>query len=245
MVAISRRTFLAGASLLPLASRLPHAVLADVYAAATPRHFDAHQAAVVEAATARLIPGPTDDPGEGGHPGAREARVVRYIDGMLGALGERPARVFTGGPFSDRNGHPHDDMARFVALDRVEQLAWTRRLAALRERYDAGIAALDDGTGGDFVAATAASRDDVLVANPGDFTTLLMQHSIEGMYANPEYGGNSGLLGWSDISFPGDSQPRGYTAEQVTNGDGPDPLVMTAPVQAALGFIALTAPPET
>ena len=51
------------------------------------RFFTSHQAAVVEAATARIAPGPADDPAEAGHPGAREAGVTGYIDSMLGALG--------------------------------------------------------------------------------------------------------------------------------------------------------------
>ena len=55
---------------------------------ATLRFFTAHQAAVVEAATARIAPGPHDDPAEAGHPGAREAGVTGYIDTMLGALAE-------------------------------------------------------------------------------------------------------------------------------------------------------------
>ena len=42
---------------------------------------------MVEDATARIAPGPRDDPAEEGHPGAREADVTGYIDAMLGALG--------------------------------------------------------------------------------------------------------------------------------------------------------------
>ena len=53
--------------------------------------FTAHQAAVVEAATARIAPGPRDDPAEAGHPGAREAGVTGYIDALLAACG-RPGR---------------------------------------------------------------------------------------------------------------------------------------------------------
>jgi len=41
--------------------------------------FTEHQAAVVEAATARIAPGPNDDPAEAGHPGAREAGVTRMV----------------------------------------------------------------------------------------------------------------------------------------------------------------------
>ena len=44
---------------------------------------------------------------------------------------------------------------------------------------------------------------------------MLFGHTIEAMYGNPEYGGNAGLVGWRDIYFPGDSQPRGYTDAEV------------------------------
>ncbi|MFI5372579.1 MAG: gluconate 2-dehydrogenase subunit 3 family protein [Candidatus Eisenbacteria bacterium] len=244
MEPISRRAFLAGTSFLPLASRLPGEWLLEAYATtAAFGTLTAHQAAVVEAATARLIPGPTDDPGEAGHPGAREAKVTRYIDTMLSALDDQPAKVFAGGPFSNRAGSHRDDMARFVALDDVERTAWKARLADLQQQYASGVTALDGAAGGDFTAASPEQQDATLAQNPRGFMTLLMQHSIEGMYGNPEYGGNAGLVGWQEIDFPGDSQPRGYTAAQVTDSDGPDPLHMTPVIQAALTLIASTAPP--
>src|SRR5690348_18258086 len=86
-----------------------------------PRHrfFTPHQAAVVEAATARIAPGPRDDPAEQGHPGAREADVTGYIDTTLGALqdeGTTPG-IFAGGPWSNRHAPGPDLMARFAPLD--------------------------------------------------------------------------------------------------------------------------------
>src|SRR5580700_8554814 len=71
--------------------------------ARTLHFFSSHQAAVVTAATARIAPGPADDPAEAGHPGAREADVTGYIDSMLGALGsldDAAPLVFAGGPWS-------------------------------------------------------------------------------------------------------------------------------------------------
>src|SRR5262249_57673521 len=62
-----------------------------------PRFFSGHQAAVVEDATARIAPGPGDDPAEAGHPGAREAGVTGYIDAMLGALAAVGAVDASGG----------------------------------------------------------------------------------------------------------------------------------------------------
>ncbi|HMC69649.1 MAG TPA: gluconate 2-dehydrogenase subunit 3 family protein, partial [Mycobacteriales bacterium] len=78
-----------GAGLLPLALALGPDLLSRAWAAGASesfQFFDAHQAAVVREATARLIPGPTDDPTEVGHPGAREAGVVGYIDTLLAAF---------------------------------------------------------------------------------------------------------------------------------------------------------------
>src|SRR5438309_10342654 len=186
------------------------------------RFFTAHQAAVVIDATARLIPGPQDDPSETGHPGAREANVVRYIDTMLGAFTFHPARIHAGGPYSDRAGGGKDDMARFVPLPRMRKLGWERRINAYQRAYRKGVKELDALAGGDFTAASTQQQDGALAQS--SFRSLLFEHAIEGMYAVPEYGGNQGLVGWKDIEFPGDSQPRGYTRKQVRAADGPDPV---------------------
>jgi len=178
---------------------------------------------VVEEASARLIPGPADDPSERGHPGAREAQVTRYIDTMLGALSLSPAKVFAGGPFSDRAGSRTDDMATFIGLSPAEAYGWHHRLGAYRSAYKKGVAALDAlVAGGDFAAAGNNERDAALVKDPDGFVSLLFGHAIEGMYSPPEYGGNHDLVGWKDISFPGDVQPRGFTAREVSASDGLD-----------------------
>jgi hypothetical protein len=44
-------------------------------------------------------------------------------------------------------------------------------------------------------------------------------HTIEGMYSLPEYGGNRNQAGWKEISYPGDIQPRGYTAKEMAEPD--------------------------
>ena len=90
-----------------------------------------HDAAVLDAATRRLIPGPADDPGETS-PGAHEANVVRYIDVMLGAFSFSPPKVHAGGPWSNRAGGSQDFMANFVPLDRAQNFAWQQRINTLR-----------------------------------------------------------------------------------------------------------------
>jgi hypothetical protein len=207
------------------------------------RFFTAHQAAVVEDATARIAPGPADDPAEAGHPGAREADVTGYIDSMLGALGAldsagSPPMISAGGPWSNRHTSGPDLMARFVPLDPVARIAWRRRLQAWQQQYRQGIATLDKLAGGDFTKARAAEQDKILaMASVSSFTSLLFEHTIEGLYAAPEYGGNRGLAGWKDIGFPGDIQPRGYTADEVSRSDGPDPVDNTGIVADVLKLL--------
>jgi Gluconate 2-dehydrogenase subunit 3 len=212
-----------------------------------PRFFTAHQAAVVGDAAARIAPGPGDDPAEAGHPGAREAGVTDYIDIMLGALGaldaldgdqDPPPVIFAAGPWSGRHAPGPAPMVSFLRLDPVARIAWRRRLADWRRQYTRGIEVLDVMAGGDFTLAARADQDTILASQEAaEFTSLLFEHTIEGMYANPEYGGNRGLAGWKDIGFPGDIQPRGYSGEEVERSDGPDPAPDTPVVADVLRFL--------
>jgi hypothetical protein len=189
------------------------------------RFFTPHQAAVVEDATARIAPGPHDDPAEQGHPGAREADVTGYIDTTLAALQDDPPMIFAGGPWSNRHTSGPDLMARFAALDPVAKIAWRKRLASWRSQYKEGIEALDKLAGGDFAEAAKDKQDKILATQSvSAFTSLLFQHTIEGLYGAPEYGGNRGRSGWKEIGFPGDIQPRGYTPDEVERSDGHDPV---------------------
>jgi Gluconate 2-dehydrogenase subunit 3 len=211
---------------------------------ATPRawrFFTGHQAAVIEDATARIAPGPSDDPAEAGHPGAREADVTGYIDSMLGALGSLDGAaplVFAGGPWSNRHTSGPDLMARFSTLDPVARIAWRKRLSAWQDQYRTGIATLDKLAGGDFTKVSHAKQDAILAGSGASaFLSLLFEHTIEGLYSVPEYGGNQNLAGWKDISYPGDSQPRGYTPDEVSQSDGRDPVDDTGVVADVLKFL--------
>ncbi len=174
--------------------------------------------AVVAAACARLIP--TDE-----DPGAAEAGVADYIDGLLGAFAVDPPRIWAGGPFSGRHGG-ENGFATFLRLSPLDELAWRTRIegsqgiperefngpvVGLQERYRDGLAAL----GADFATADGTEQDERLRATP-EFTELLYEHACEGMYGAPEYGGNRGLVGWSYVGFGGDVQPRGYSDDEVS-----------------------------
>jgi hypothetical protein len=183
-----------------------------------PLFFTDKEYAIVEAACARLIP--TDE-----DPGATEAGVVDYIDGFLGAFESDPPRIWAGGAFSGRFGGDAR-FATFHHLNRLDELAWRTRIegslgirerefngpfVGLQQRYREGLAAL----GADFAEADGKEQDARLSGNK-PFRALLYEHACEGMYGAPEYGGNRGLVGWHNIGFAGDVQPRGYSNDEVS-----------------------------
>lgn len=229
---LSRRGFIVGAVAAPLVAVLPRAAWS---APDRPLRFlTAHQGRVVEEATARLIPGPTDDLLELGHPGAREAGVVGYVDALLSAFDTDPPRIYAGGPFSGRHGGDHDDFADFQPLSALQDRYWRAHVAELREQYVAGIAALDAAAGGSFASAGALTQDLTLAADGTGFRDLLFDHAIEGWLSSPEYGGNRGQVGWVEVRFPGDVVPNGYTADEVSRSDGLDPVDPTGIVAQLL-----------
>ena len=169
--------------------------------------------AVIDAACERLIPG------------AGQAGVADYIDGLLGAFAVDPPRIWAGGPFSGRHGG-EAGFGDFIPLPKLDELAWRTRIegslglperefngpvVGLQEQYRAGLKAL----GADF-ADVAPDRQDTRLRADEDFTALLYEHACEGMYGAPEYGGNRDLAGWGSIGFEGDVQPRGYTDDEVS-----------------------------
>jgi hypothetical protein len=178
-----------------------------------------HEHAVVAAAAERLIPA------HDRHPGARAAGVADYVDQLLGAFTFDPPKIWAGGPFSGRAGG-EARFAEFLPLSRLEELAWRTRIegslgrpdrerngpvVGLQQRYRDALAAL----GADFCDVDGDEQDARLARDP-EFRALLYEHSCEGTYGAPEYGGNRECAVWAAIEFAGDVQPRGYTDEEVT-----------------------------
>jgi hypothetical protein len=182
-------------------------------------YLSAADAAILAIAVDRLIPP------AGPHPGAAALGVVEYIDGLLGAFLVDPPRIFGGGPYSGRAGG-EASFANFLTLRPQEELAWRTRIEGSQGRperefngpvrgwqeiYRTGI----EGLGTDFEQVGGTEQDRRLEADV-EFHTLLYAHANEGCYGAPEYGGNRDGLGWAAIGYPGDSQPRGYTDEEVS-----------------------------
>ena len=195
------------------------------------RFLTARELRTLRAVTARIVPGPPEDP----DPGALQARCAEAIDLLLGAFRVKPALIHAGGPFSGRAGGRRDDFAHFVALDRQAALGWRIRLEGsrgmksrefagpvrgLQQIYREGLAHLDARAGGDFAGLPSAAQEalmrDVTDAKVQELVNTALEHTLDAMYGPPEYGGNHGLVGWSYTHWPGDRQPRGFTDREVS-----------------------------
>jgi gluconate 2-dehydrogenase gamma chain len=136
-------------------------------------NLTATEADLLEAMVDRLIP--SDALG----PGAREARAAHYIDRALGGA-----------------------------------------LASSRQTYTSGLAALDRyahaSRGKGFLELSTSDQDSVLMdvesgavtpgifaGNSAQFFTLVLNHTRQGTFGDPYYGGNANFVGWDLIGYPG------------------------------------------
>lgn len=140
-----------------------------------------HEAAVVNALTARIIPSEEDSPG------AREAGVIEYIDHALAGF-----------------------------------------LRDLQPAYRQGLKLLEDLTddryGAAFYELNERQQDEILTdldsraaEDPLQlFLSVVREHTVQGFFGDPAYGGNRDSVGWKLIGYPG--AQWGFTPEQMRPG---------------------------
>lgn len=107
-------------------------------------------------------------------------------------------------------------------------------LRGLREIYREGLAIVDttaeSNAGAPFVELDTADQDELLPrldwpgtfpvdpVRGGTFFDRVIQHTLEGCFSAPEYGGNRGGAGWRMVGIEGDSQPLGYSIFSEATG---------------------------
>jgi gluconate 2-dehydrogenase gamma chain len=156
--------------------------------------LNAAEARAVEAIAARVIPGDEDDPG------AREAGVLTYIDRALAGAYRSAQRVYRRGLWE---------------LDRLCSERHDRPFAELApELQDEMLAEIGEPppTHPQFAAEDAPHHSETLY----ELFAHVRRHTIEGFFADPQYGGNRDAAGWRLIGFPGAQWD--YDAEQMTLG---------------------------
>lgn len=195
--------------------------------------FNPVEAAMVEALTARILPGTPDDPG------AREAGVVYYIDRVLSGPNQGySVKTYTQGPFlvvseaeTPVERTSRTDIYRIVETaggDIVSRYGYQSVLTP-QEIYRRGLESVEafaqSSTGKSFLDLGDDEVDTILRAMDADeatgfeapsgkaFFTKLRNDTIEGMFSDPLYGGNRDKVGWKLIGYPG---ARGYyTAQEM------------------------------
>jgi len=117
-------------------------------------------------------------PGAPGKPGALDAGVTNYIDLALS------------GAYAELQDFYRRGLAQLDQYCRKTHQSPFARLAAARQ--DEVITALEEGKASGFTWPTAQ-----------EFFATLRMHTMEGMFADPVYGGNKDFAGWRLVGFPG------------------------------------------
>jgi gluconate 2-dehydrogenase gamma chain len=177
-----------------------------------PLFFSRDEWNTVEALAARIIPTDHD-------PGAKEARVVVFIDRYLSGINY----VFAS---ADGSG--------FLEMDGKHAYSWRARISELQQVYRQGIVDVDAASketyGKNFVDLDADSQDAIMIKISGKpkpasvnlgttepsttffqfssddglpFWPALCLHVKQGFYADPVYGGNKDRMAWKMIEFDG------------------------------------------
>lgn len=135
--------------------------------------FDRYQAAVVHAAAGRIIPGTPQDPG------AKEAGAVVFIDRAL---------------------YGYD-----IPLQRDYIVGLNGMLTYAQAKYNKGFADLTDQQQDDILTNMQNNTDEAkkYLPNPGAFFGTLLNHTRQGMFADPIWGGNRDAVGWKLEGHPG------------------------------------------
>lgn len=144
---------------------------------------------VLEAETLEAVTArilPSDENG----PGAFEARAVHYIDRCLGAHLRGSSETYTAG------------------------------LSALHEhamqRHGSAFATLNETQQDALLTAMEAGELDGFAPDSATFFELLRDHTIEGTFSDPYYGGNRDFVGWDLLGYPG--VRLGTTPQEVAQG---------------------------
>src|SRR5262249_23462583 len=116
---------------------------------------------------------PTDASG----PGALEAGATAYIDRALGSALTSSRQAYTDGLAAPDRYAPNARGKAFVELSAGDQ--------------DVLLMEVESGTATGFAGGSAP------------FFAMVRQHTIQGTFCDPFYGGNANFVGWDLVGYPG------------------------------------------
>ncbi|MDI3209630.1 gluconate 2-dehydrogenase subunit 3 family protein [Pseudarthrobacter sp. AL07] len=180
-------------------------------------YFTDFQAKTVEAVAERIIPANGDDAG------ATEAGVVYYIDRSVTGFSVNLQRIYRLGlrelerycsdlfhaQFHELETDQQDEIVRDLLGPEVIETSASPASGQLPEPLDQDI--VDDGHRR--LADSSVRVDREILRR---LFAVIREHTVEGYFCDPVYGGNRDTVGWKLVGFPG--AQWGYTAEQMKPG---------------------------
>jgi gluconate 2-dehydrogenase gamma chain len=198
-------------------------------------YFDHHQWVTIDLVTGFIVP--SDGEGAGAREAKAVRYIDRLLASFEGGAGIYAGGPFSGRvPYPTTAGtasnvFPPASFGKFLPLSRVHEIAWRMRIygsaqtpggdfndallgprPGWRQMYRDAITLLDAGTTPwRFLDVGDQSTILYTVATElPDWWQAIVEHTLEGMFAAPEYGGNDGLSGWDLAQYDGDSAPLGH-----------------------------------
>jgi gluconate 2-dehydrogenase gamma chain len=167
------------------------------------RFFNDTQARVITAMAERMFP--RDE----ASPGATDARVLDYIDGRLVSAWGQGARTYRQGPFFPPQDSGHGLQTPMTPRD-IYQDALAALDAYCQRQFGTSFDQAQSSQQDDVLHALEQGKVDTFTTIPAaQFFAMFRQNVLEGLFADPLYGGNVDLIGWKWIGFPGDPEAYG------------------------------------
>ncbi|THF74251.1 gluconate 2-dehydrogenase subunit 3 family protein [Cohnella fermenti] len=157
--------------------------------------FNQEQFQTAEAAAERIFP--TDDLG----PGAKDLGAAFFIDHQMAGMYGTNARDYMTPPFQTAEAYQGYQLAfkrqelMALGLDALDEYS--------QDKHQSAFVKLSEDLQDEVLSAFEANEVELKGIPAATFFTMLRNLTIEGVYADPLYGGNKNMTGWKMKSYPG------------------------------------------
>ncbi|MED0679175.1 gluconate 2-dehydrogenase subunit 3 family protein [Aneurinibacillus thermoaerophilus] len=158
-------------------------------------YFKPDQFRMVEAATERIFP--ADENG----PGAKDLGVAYFIDHQLAGDWGFNARDYMRSPFF--KGETVQGYQGRLNRREIFDIALQEMQNYSQRKYQKNFADLTEEQQDEVLRAFEKDEIKLTTISPSGFFRILRNATIEGVYADPLYGGNKNMGGWKLKNYPG------------------------------------------
>ena len=161
-------------------------------------YFDKSQFDTIEAATEQIFP--KTDMG----PGAKELLVAYYIDHQLAGNWGLNAKEYMSGPFYPAEASPLFGHQTHLNRQQIFDLGIEALNTEAQKQFEKNFNETSDEEQISILTAMEAGEITLNGAVTSSyFFNLLKSATVEGVYADPLYGGNKDMQGWKMKNYPG------------------------------------------